>query len=528
MSSLYEACNFILDSGNQTYQIGNDDITIEAFYEEESISINANRSYGSSSHHNIVLLKAKEINIASGVTVTTAYPKKSLVLFCEKLVNNGTISMTGKGPNTTPHDYHIAYTSDKIFTQDVIIPAYANNAAPGYTSPVSERAGTNGKNGTNRQCGSGGTGSIVWNNSGGSKCVGASGMGYAFGGGAGSGGETGTGSSAVHNVSTSMPMVGGTGYSYTYYAATGGVGQPCGENSPLRTYWDYAGGKYIYNQNVGVGGRIIIFCNEFINNGKIEANGIDAVFCYVWGGASGGASGGGAVDIFYHTYTGEGTVTANGGTGTYINGHAAHKSGNGGNGSVTLAYIDPLFVGIIEEEEVEREPVLVGIQSLRNSNIYKTPEEFHIFDLTQIGTIREIENLEITQENHYFQIGDVIYYNPIEKKFLLAVANNSIESEVAGVVSEIIDVNTFKIKNSGLLQTDRYSFDVDTPLYLSGATPGKLTSIAPVVIKQIATQSNNGIIIDIKRGWILRDEMEVTEYEPYTKEELDEIISNMW
>lgn len=167
-------------------------------------------------------------------------------------------------------------------------------------------------------------------------------------------------------------------------------------------------------------------------------------------------------------------------------------------------------------------------ESNKNSNIYKSPEEHHIFDLSQIGTTIIIESLPITQESHFFQIGDAIYYNPTEKKFITAVANNTIESEVAGLVSEVIDKDNFILKNSGFLETNRYKFDTGVALYLSSATPGKLVSIPPAVTKQIATQTNNGIIIDIKRGLVFEEENVSTEYEPYTIEELDEIIKNMW
>ena len=530
MGSLFQACNEIYNTGQYTYSIGPKNITIEATYGDDYISIDNNTYLGSSSHHNIVLLKAEEIEINAILSV--ASPKKSLVLFCERLVNNGTISMTGKGPNTEPHDYHICYSTEGILSSNVIIPAYANNAASYISGTVS--SGRNGNNGTNRQCGSGGTGHLNSNNSGGGKYVGASGMGYAFGGGAGSGGETGTGSSAIHNVSTTMPMIGGDGYSYTYYAATAGVGQPAGTNSALNTHWNYSiSNPYIKAQNVGVGGRIIIFCNEFENKGKIEANGVNAVDSYIWGGASGGASGGGAVDVFYRTLITKGTVTANGGVGAAINSDSSYKSGNGGNGSVTFSISKSDIIALKEDEPEEPEirlPITITLPTLKNTNIYKNPEEHTLFDLSRIGTITVLSNESISQKKHYLQVGDVIYYDIKQKKFALAIAANSIESEVIGVVSEVIDENTFKLINSGLLETNKYTFPMGTQLYLSNLVPGKLVSIQPSnVIKPIATQSNNGIIIDIGRGWIPENPTgDKVVYENYTQEELDEIIKNIW
>ena len=55
-------------------------------------------------------------------------------------------------------------------------------------------------------------------------------------------------------------------------------------------------------------------------------------------------------------------------------------------------------------------------------------------------------------------------------------------------------------------------------------------SIAPInVVKQVATQTTNGIMLDIRRGYkISEDEYTDEELEVYTKEELDEIIANIW
>lgn len=169
-------------------------------------------------------------------------------------------------------------------------------------------------------------------------------------------------------------------------------------------------------------------------------------------------------------------------------------------------------------------------ENYKNSNIYKNPEEHHLFDLSQFGTTKVINNQEIAQARHYFQVGDVIYYDIKKKKFALALAINDIESEVVGLVSEVINENTFFLSNTGELITNRYSFPLGTQLYLSNMIPGKLVSIQPGnVIKPIATQSSNGIIIDIGRGWIPENPTtDKVVYEKYTKEELDEIINNIW
>ena len=516
MKSLYNVCSEIQSSG--LYTIGEDDIYIETLYNANKISIRDDTIYGDDIQDNIVLIKAPKITVYNDV-ILTANPKKSLVLFCDTLTNYGEISMTGKGPDTLPHDYHLVYNSDDIGLETIIIPAYANNQV-GPIDGVYVN-GLNGNNGENRQCGSGGTGSINSNNGGGYKHAGASGSGYAFGGGAGSGGETGTGSGAIHNVDTVYPMHGGNGYIYSYYGATEGVGNPAGENSPLGGYWNYNGGNYVVPQNIGVGGRIIIFCKEFINEGKISADGIDACVCRIYAAASGGASGGGAIDIFTEKYIDNGVLSVNGGKGSEICGPV---SGNGGNGSITVSIIknfNLLKAGI----NILKEP------SGLNTNIFKNPNNQHIFDLSYLGILTfEKKTIEIHQENHYLRIGDILYYNIKEHKFDKAIAKNTIESEVCGGVIDVIDNNNFVLITGGKIPTDRYSFEEGTKLYLSDAHEGKLVSIEPnYTIKQIATQLSDGIMIDIQRGYrtpITYDSSD--SLESYTKTELDEIIKNIW
>ena len=167
----------------------------------------------------------------------------------------------------------------------------------------------------------------------------------------------------------------------------------------------------------------------------------------------------------------------------------------------------------------------------KNSTIFKNPYEQEIHDFSFVGTYKTIDKtIQIEQQNHGFQVSDVLFYNIKLKKFDKALAINAIESEVCGIVSKVLGINTFQIITEGFLETDRYNFPIDTPLYLSESTPGKLMSIAPInVVKQVATQTTNGIMLDIRRGYkISEDEYTDEELEVYTKEELDEIIANIW
>lgn len=343
MASLYKACKDIVrNNEGGTVNIGGHDITIELYHQsdiDDDITY-GDIAFGDDDESKIVLVAGNKITIPSGYTLTPDKPKKSLVIFCNELVNDGTISMYQKAPNVLPHDYFIIESSIIGTSRNLVIPAYAGNAIPitSVSAGSSGANGLNGNNGTNRQCGSGGQGGLSWWKGVHPSTVTlyATGQGYAFGGGAGTGGifcaEPG---SMDNSVDTEYPMRGSAGYysngrsDYYSYTASGGNGSPAGT---CRNYY----GAVSHSNPTGCGGRIIIFCLSFENNGTITVNG-----CKGMGGGSvvGGASGAGAVDIFYTTLVTEGTITANGGESNSAynsSGPYTSYSGKGGNGSITL------------------------------------------------------------------------------------------------------------------------------------------------------------------------------------------------
>lgn len=349
MQSLFRACKKIYRAeASGTESVGDYDIGFE-LYTQQSINDNVEAiargeasgcTFGDSDESKVVLIASPNITIPADFTLTPAHPKKSLVIICNNFVNNGTISMTGKGPNVEPHDWFILGKADNYGElNNIVIPAYANNAVPATSHSLSKKggvAGTKGNDGTNRNCGSGGTGaqfglfSLSGKN-------GASGSGYAFGGGAGSGavGYKQNSGNGI-NVDTTYPMRGSNAKHYSCYDSvfSGGVGNPPGTPN----YTNKSG--ISAPTDVGVGGRIIIYCNEFKNNGTILANGVSNTWRVTTSNTNvgnGGASGAGAIDIFYYTLITEGTITANGGSQiSYSPSGTLVKGGAGGNGSITL------------------------------------------------------------------------------------------------------------------------------------------------------------------------------------------------
>lgn len=166
-----------------------------------------------------------------------------------------------------------------------------------------------------------------------------------------------------------------------------------------------------------------------------------------------------------------------------------------------------------------------------NSVIFKNPEDDHLIDLTYLGImLRENTTVQITQENHFFMIGDVLAYSPSEKAFIRAIAINTMDSEICGLVSEVIDNDNFIIVCKGQINAPQYQYPNGSTLWLSEVNPGKLMSIKPTkTFRQVGTQVSPGVInVDLQMGLTMGGSSPSGEpLERYTKDELDEIIANI-
>lgn len=115
-------------------------------------------------------------------------------------------------------------------------------------------------------------------------------------------------------------------------SAGGGTGNPGGNgvNANFGFHIQVLEGTHSSHKgNDGTGGLLAIFCDKYNNNGTIEANGVES---RAVGNVSGGASGGGSVNIFYNQFIANSSCVANGGTG-------ANGGGSGGAGTVTIGNV---------------------------------------------------------------------------------------------------------------------------------------------------------------------------------------------
>lgn len=356
--SLYSFCTNINQSGTYSETISGIKYDIECVTIPEVTDDNVDTIFNSVSSNEgyFLLLKTRRINITK--TLTSPYPKKSLIIFCPTIKGTGTISMTSKGPNVLPEDI-LLFTESDPYKNRLLIPAYANNARTVSGLTGNDRNSANhytnkrGIDGTGYNCGSGGCGGSHISNVSDNRAnlTFISGSGYSYGGGAGTGGYGAYGETLTLRVDSTYPMRGGNAKFSGDYNATGGIGNPIGSR----------GGNKLISPSVaisGVGGRIIIFCRKLSDLTLASRGGFYNQTSYGKynnssmgpGQGTGGSSGGGSINIFYATsITNINTnVTSNisscycyretGYTNTVFSG------GAGGNGTVTKEKVNHLII----------------------------------------------------------------------------------------------------------------------------------------------------------------------------------------
>lgn len=279
-------------------------------------------------------------NLTVNYTLQPPHTCMGLWIFANNFVNNSGIYMSQRGCSCSGDDL-LLYSDDKIGNQ--IVPAYGAVGGAGFTTPAySYQQGNSGSNGVNRQSGGGGTGV-------GSKWFGTAAV--VRPGGRGTSYSGGTGSGAVHSHANNNWVYGG------YPSDSGGLGgySICQQTSG--SWWDFAGGgagnpaggsasnkglPTVYG-GVGTGGLIVIFSENFTNNGSIYSNGSNG--CWASMGKNnvhncpGGASGGGSINIFYRFLHRAGYVSAAGGSSSSGWADGWHYSGSGGAGCVTFTQL---------------------------------------------------------------------------------------------------------------------------------------------------------------------------------------------
>lgn len=113
--------------------------------------------------------------------------------------------------------------------------------------------------------------------------------------------------------------------------------------------------------------------------------------------------------------------------------------------------------------------------------------------------------VNVTQNDHKFTVGDFIYYDSRTLLYQKAIAIDSFDINIVGMVSYIYNENEFEFVCSGFVETDIFTEENNyvqgLPLYISDETAGKVTQNQPDISKTVGYPINNiGVIISIERG----------------------------
>lgn len=119
--------------------------------------------------------------------------------------------------------------------------------------------------------------------------------------------------------------------------------------------------------------------------------------------------------------------------------------------------------------------------------------------------VRKHENIkQVTKETHGLTVGDFIYYHP-NRGYQKALAIDDYNINIIGMVTSIIDADTFEYMWSGYFKTDlfdsQHDFVQGAPLYISDIDAGKVVQEQPDISKAVGYPvEDTGIIISIERG----------------------------
>ena len=303
--------------GNQTFT------TNETFGDENDVSqdvpaTNTDAAYRSYAQNMVIVKINGDLTISEGVTVGPYYteyggPKGFLLYVTGKLTNNGTID-NSHGAYAEGQDVYLWKNADGTY-EYVPAAGSAGGTAQYPNSSGRSYVGGNGTAGTNRGTGGGGSGGSSGYGFGSAGTQGTSYSGGTGGGGSGTSsvysGPWNAGSASTNGGKGGK--AGGTGNS------GGGAGNPGGTALSPGT-----------NGSNGTGGLLLIYSNEWENNGKVTCEGSGGGSGY----ASGGGSGGGSINVFYKNLNTRGELSAAGGTGGIT-----VTGGIGGAGDVTIGNI---------------------------------------------------------------------------------------------------------------------------------------------------------------------------------------------
>jgi len=157
-------------------------------------------------------------------------------------------------------------------------------------------------------------------------------------------------------------------------------------------------------------------------------------------------------------------------------------------------------------------PILVTLTS-NSANIINQRAELVVAGGINGTTQQRIEK-EITQSSHGFISGDVVAYSG--GTYQKAIASVVYDYDVFGIVTNIVNVNTFIITYSGHIESiGSWGLGSDNTYYLSDTVAGSLTAVEPITIGSVSkpmivtTSSSEGLIVQYRGVEIVGSKEEI-------------------
>jgi len=147
----------------------------------------------------------------------------------------------------------------------------------------------------------------------------------------------------------------------------------------------------------------------------------------------------------------------------------------------TVLYLDPTTAGALTSTEPTAigqvsKPVAVVSQS--GTAMYFLPQRSVVITASTV--------VSVNQTAHGFAVGDVIRETSTANTYTKAQADTAANAEVVGIVSTVVNSNSFVYTTQGIFTSGVPAATAGTVFFLSPTTAGLLTSTAPSTVGQIS------------------------------------------
>ena len=299
---------------------------------------------------NMVIVKVNgNVTVNEGVEVGPYYdpsyggPKGFMLYVTGKLTNNGTID-NSHGAKAEGQNVYLWKNVDGTYEY---VPA-AGAAGADKVNP--QNSGKAGANGSGRETGGGGSGA-AGGTSNSEHFSGAGGAGTSYSGGTGGGATTG-----YTTAQAGFANGGAGGAAYAFYSSAG-AGNPGGASTRSVKGSD------------GTGGLLIIFADNYENNGTLKSTGSNGGNANTGWYSYGGSSGGGSINVFYNKEISKGLTNVAGGS--------MGNGGAGGSGTVTYTQISMSTTSTFSLRPTET-PIVVDNPKYTVNNLSTVQKELTI------------------------------------------------------------------------------------------------------------------------------------------------------